>query len=49
MANLVTDNRENTRASETRLRQCRTVILALRRATKVAEQVNWTDFRLFGV
>ncbi|CAN0441159.1 unnamed protein product [Pylaiella littoralis] len=38
MANMVTDSRDNVRASESRLRQCRTVVLALKRAAKVAEK-----------
>lgn len=40
MANLVADGRENARASETRLRQCTTVVMALKRAAKVAEKVS---------
>ncbi|CAN0186405.1 unnamed protein product [Ectocarpus sp. 6 AP-2014] len=38
MANLVTDGRDNTRASESRLRQCSTVVMALKRAAKVADK-----------
>ncbi|CAN0344511.1 unnamed protein product [Ectocarpus sp. 6 AP-2014] len=38
MANLVTDGRDNARASETRLRQCSTVVMALKRAAKVADK-----------
>ena len=41
MANLVTDGRDNTRASETRLRQCSTVVMALKRAAKVADKVSY--------
>lgn len=40
MANLVTDSRENARASESRLRQCSTVVMALKRAAKVVDQVS---------
>lgn len=40
MVNLTTDSRENVRASEVRLRQCRTVVLALKRAAKVADTVS---------
>ena len=40
MANLVTDNRENAGASESRLRQCSTIVMALKRAAKVAEKVS---------
>ncbi|CAM9729911.1 unnamed protein product, partial [Ectocarpus fasciculatus] len=36
--NLVTDSRDNARASELRLRQCSTVVLALKRAAKVADK-----------
>ncbi|CAM9539627.1 unnamed protein product, partial [Ectocarpus fasciculatus] len=35
MANLFTDNRENDRASDSRLRQCRSIVMALKRAEKV--------------
>ncbi|CAN0222017.1 unnamed protein product [Pylaiella littoralis] len=38
MANLVTDGRDNARASESRLRQCSTVVVALKRAAKVADR-----------
>ncbi|CAN0274037.1 unnamed protein product [Ectocarpus sp. 6 AP-2014] len=38
MANLVTDGRDNARASESRLRQCSTVVMALKRAAKVADK-----------
>ncbi|CAM9364466.1 unnamed protein product, partial [Pylaiella littoralis] len=38
MANLVTDSRDNARASESRLRQCSTVVMALKRAAKVADK-----------
>ena len=41
MANLVTDSRDNARASETRLRQCRTIVMALKRAARVADKVSW--------
>lgn len=41
MANLVTDGRDNARASETRLRQCSTVVVALKRAAKVADRVSF--------
>lgn len=44
MANMVTDSRENDRASESRLRQCRTIVLALKRAAKVAEKVSGRHF-----
>ncbi|CAM9240971.1 unnamed protein product, partial [Hapterophycus canaliculatus] len=37
MANLVMDRRENDKASESRLRQCRTLVVALKRAARVAE------------
>ena len=40
MANLVTNNRENVGASESRLRQCRTVLMALKRAANVADKVG---------
>lgn len=40
MANLVTDGRDNARASESRLRQCSTVVMALKRAAKVADKVS---------
>lgn len=40
MANLVTDSRENDRASESRLRQCQTIVVALKQAAKVAEEVG---------
>ncbi|CAM9581545.1 unnamed protein product, partial [Scytosiphon promiscuus] len=36
MTKLVTDSRESSRASESRLRQCRTIVMALKRAAKVA-------------
>ncbi|CBJ27694.1 Tyrosine kinase specific for activated (GTP-bound) p21cdc42Hs/ leucine rich repeat protein [Ectocarpus siliculosus] len=38
MATLVTDGRDNARASESRLRQCSTVVMALKRAAKVADK-----------
>ncbi|CAM9120296.1 unnamed protein product [Ectocarpus sp. 13 AM-2016] len=38
MANLVKDSRENAKASESRLRQCSTIIVALKRAAKVADK-----------
>lgn len=40
LTSMVSDKRENERASESRLRQCRTIIMALRRAAKVAEKVT---------
>lgn len=40
MANLVTDSHENERASESRLRHCRAIVMALERAAKVAEKVR---------
>ena len=40
MVDLVTDSRDNARASELRLRQCSTVVLALKRAAKVADKVS---------
>ncbi|CAN0504915.1 unnamed protein product, partial [Ectocarpus sp. 12 AP-2014] len=38
MANLATDSRDNARASESTLRQCSTVVMALKRAAKVADK-----------
>ncbi|CBJ27852.1 ATP binding / amino acid binding / protein kinase/ protein serine/threonine kinase/ protein-tyrosine [Ectocarpus siliculosus] len=35
MANLFTDNRENDRENDSRLRQCRSIVMALKRAEKV--------------
>ncbi|CAM9206277.1 unnamed protein product [Ectocarpus sp. 12 AP-2014] len=35
MANLFTDSRENDRASDSRLRQCRSIVMAFKRAEKV--------------
>ncbi|CAM9297409.1 unnamed protein product [Ectocarpus sp. 12 AP-2014] len=35
MANLFTDNRENDRANDSRLKQCRSIVMALKRAEKV--------------
>ncbi|CAM9108702.1 unnamed protein product [Ectocarpus sp. 8 AP-2014] len=35
MANLFTDSRENDRASDSRLKQCRSIVMALKRAEKV--------------
>ncbi|CAM9820486.1 unnamed protein product, partial [Ectocarpus sp. 8 AP-2014] len=35
MANLFTDSRENDRASDSRLRQCRSIVMALKRAERV--------------
>ena len=40
MANLVTDSHDNDRANESRLRQCRAIVMALKRAAKVAEKVS---------
>lgn len=40
VANMVTDSCENDRASESRLRQCHTIVMALKRAAKVAEKVT---------
>lgn len=44
MANMATDSRDNVRASESRLRLCRTIVLALKRAAKVAEKVSSGHF-----
>ncbi|CAN0184783.1 unnamed protein product, partial [Scytosiphon promiscuus] len=38
MARLVTDSRDSDRASDLRLRQCRSIIVALKRAAKVADR-----------
>ncbi|CAN0238596.1 unnamed protein product, partial [Pylaiella littoralis] len=38
IANMVADSRENDRASESRLRRCHTIVMALKRAAKVAEK-----------
>ena len=40
IANLVADGRDNGRANEARLRQCSTIVLALKRAAKVADRVS---------
>lgn len=40
MANLVVDGRESDRASISRLRQCRSIVVALKRAAKVADKVS---------
>ena len=40
IANLVTDGRDNARFNESRLRQCGTVVMALKRAAKVADKVG---------
>lgn len=40
IANLVSDSRDNVRASESRLRQCRSIVMALKRADKVAAKVS---------
>ena len=40
MANLVADSRDNTRACESRLRQCRSIVMALKRADEVASKVS---------
>ena len=40
MANLVTDSRENDRACESRLRRCRSIVIALKRADKVVTKVG---------
>ena len=40
MANLVMDSRENDRAGESRLRQCRSIVMALKRAEKVVAKVR---------
>lgn len=40
MANLVTDSRENDRWSDSRLRQCRAIVVALKRADKVVGKVS---------
>lgn len=40
MATLVTDNRDNDRSSESRLRQCRSIVMALKRADKVVAKVS---------
>lgn len=41
VANLVANSRDSARASETRLRQCSTIVMALKRAAKMAEKVSW--------
>ncbi|CAN0166390.1 unnamed protein product, partial [Scytosiphon promiscuus] len=38
MARLVTDGRDNDRTSDLRLRQCRSIVVALKRAAKVADR-----------
>lgn len=40
MANLATDSHDNVRASESRLRQCRSIVIALKRAANVADKVS---------
>lgn len=40
MAKMVADSRDSSAASEARLRKCRTIVMALKRAAKVAEKVN---------
>lgn len=40
MADLVADSRENDKASDARLRQCRSIVMALRRAARVADKVS---------
>lgn len=40
MANLVIDSRENDRSSDSRLRQCRSIVLVLKRAEKVIGKVS---------
>lgn len=40
MANLVTDSRESDRANDSRLRQCRSIVMALKRAEKVVGTVS---------
>lgn len=40
MANLVKDSRENDRASDSRLRQCRSIVAVLQRASKVVGKVS---------
>ena len=45
MANLFTDSRENDKASESRLRQCRSIVLALKRAEKVVGKVSFLEGR----
>ena len=40
MANLVMASRENDRAGESRLRQCRSIVMALKRAEKVVAKVR---------
>lgn len=40
MANLFTDSRENDKASDTRLRQCRSIVMALKRTEKVVGKVS---------
>ena len=40
MANLFTDSRGNDQASKSRLRQCRSIVLALKRADKVVAKVS---------
>lgn len=42
MAKLMTDSRDNARTSGTRLRQCNTIVIALKRAARVAKDVSWT-------
>ncbi|CAM9992093.1 unnamed protein product [Scytosiphon promiscuus] len=42
VTNLVTDNRDNNKASESRLRQCHSLILVLERAAKVADKREGT-------
>lgn len=53
MANLFTDSRENDKASDVRLRQCRSIVMALKRADKVVGKVSAEPcggfFRLFCV
>lgn len=40
MANLVTDSRENDSGSDSRLRQCRSIVMVLKRAAKVVGKVS---------
>lgn len=49
MANLVTDNRENDRAGESRLRQCRSFVVVLKRAEKVVAKVHRECGTLFAL
>ncbi|CAM9996955.1 unnamed protein product, partial [Ectocarpus sp. 4 AP-2014] len=42
MANLFTDSRENDKASDVRLKQCRSIVMALKRAEKVVGKVGDT-------